>query len=445
MSWRKCDEVNPSVKSVLLERKITPEFKSAISNTGWLFGDRILRAVLSFVLNLWIARYLGVAKYGLFSFAIAFVSLFNPFVTLGLDNIVVRNIVQDLTAKDKILGTAFYLRLIGACTVFLLVIISIFIVRTNDSLTISLVVILSMAGLFQSLDVIDLWFQSQVQSKYTVFARNAAFFGIAPVKVGLIILKAPLITFAWASLAEVSLGALALLAMYQFQGQSVKAWHWHSSWIKQLLREGFPLMLSGLTIMIYMKIDQIMLGSMIGDKAVGLYTAATRISEAWYFIPTAIVSSVTPSIYKARERSESEYYQRVGKLLKLMNAIAIMVAIPITIFAPTIIHFIYGEAYLQSSSVLVIHIWAAIFVFMGVATLPCFIVDGLARLTFQRTFLGAIINVILNCVLIPRYTIVGAAIATVISQATASYFSHAFHSQTIKLFRLQTRSLLFFK
>ena len=184
---------------------------------------------------------------------------------------------------------------------------------------------------------------------------------------------------------------------------------------------------------------------MVGDRAVGIYTAATRISEAWYFIPGAILSSVTPSIYQARERSQTEYYQYVGRLLRLMNRIALAVAIPVTVLAPAIIHLCYGEAYLQSSSVLIIHIWAAIFVFMGLVTLPCFIIEGLTKLTLQRTVWGAIINVILNFILIPHYTAVGAAIATVISQAFASYFSHVFHSRTMKLFLLQTRSLLLFQ
>ncbi len=142
------------------------------------------------------------------------------------------------------------------------------------------------------------------------------------------------------------------------------------------------------------------------------------------------------------EQSKTAYYQYVGRLLRLMNLIAVMVAVPVTALAPNIIQLFYGAEFLQSSSVLVIHIWAAIFVFMGVATLPCFIAEGLTDLTLRRTLLGAVINVVLNLLLIPRYTVVGAAVATVISQAVASYLSHAFHSKTRKLFQLQTRSLL---
>jgi polysaccharide transporter, PST family len=419
--------------------------RAIIANTGWLLTDRVLRMTVGFILGVWIARYLGVAQYGLFSYATAFVYLFSPLANLGLDNIVVRDFVKDPDEKDKILGTAFWLRFMGACIALILAITTILVLRFNEPLTISLVAILSMAGIFQSMDVIDLWFQSQVQSKYTVFAKTAAFCCIALVKILLIIFHAPLIAFAWSAFAEIVLCAIALLVIYRIRGLSLKAWSWNLPIARALLRGGFPLMLSGLTIMIYMKIDQIMLGGMVDDQAVGVYTAATRISEAWYFIPGAIVSSVTPSIYQAKERSEAEYYQYIGRLLRLMNGIAIAVAIPITVLAPAIINFTYGEAYLQSSSVLIVHIWAAIFVFMGLVTLPCFIIEGLTNLTLQRTALGAIINIILNLLLIPHYTVVGAAIATVISQAVASYFSHAFHPKTMKLFNLQTRSLLLLK
>lgn len=430
------------MKLVLFGRKISPEFKAIASNTGWLFFDRVLRMGVGFILSVWIARYLGVQQYGLFSYATAFVYLFNPLITLGLDSVVVRDIVQDPSKKEETLGTTFWLKVLGGCTSLLLAVGSIIVLRSNEPLTIGLVTILAAGGIFQSFETIDVWFQSQVQSKYTVFAKNIAFICIVLLKVTLITMQAPLIAFAWAGFAEMGLGAIALAFVYRFKGYSLKLWRWSFPRAKSLLKESFPLLLSGLTIMIYMKIDQIMLGEMVGDRAVGVYTAATRISEAWYFIPTAIIVSVTPSIYKAMEQSKTAYYQYVGRLLRLMNLMAVIVAVPVTVLAPNIIQLFYGAEFLQSSSVLVIHIWAAIFVFMGVVTLPCFIAEGLTDLTLRRTLLGAVINVVLNLLLIPRYTVVGAAVATVISQAVASYLSHAFHSKTRKLFQLQTRSLL---
>ena len=155
-------------------------------------------------------------------------------------------------------------------------------------LTMSLVGLLASAGIFRAFETIDLWFQSQLQSKYTVLAKNTAFLVISIAKVILINVRAPLLAFAWATLAEVLIGALSLIVFYKIQGGALRLWRWSLPLAKSLLKESWPLILSGFSIVIYMKIDQIMLGKMIGPRALGLYSSATRISEVWYFIPTAI-------------------------------------------------------------------------------------------------------------------------------------------------------------
>jgi polysaccharide transporter, PST family len=422
--------------------KSSPKLYAVISNTGWLFADRILRMGASLLVGVWVARYLGVEQYGVFNYAYAFVALFSSFATLGLDSVVVHRIVRDQSSKEVILGTAFRLRLFGGLLAVLLTIISIFFLRPSDTTTIGLVAILSCAGIFQAFDTIDLWFQSQVQSKYTVVAKNIAFFLVTSLKVLLILTKAPLLAFAWATLAEFILSSVGLAIAYRVSGNSLKLWNWSLPIAKVLFKEGLPLILSGITIMIYMKIDQIMLGEMIGSNAVGIYSAATRISEVWYFIPTAICSSVAPSIYAAKEKSESIYYQRIQQLLRLLNVIALAIALPMTFLSGTVINLLFGNGYAEAGQILSIHIWAALFVFMGVATSSWFVTEGLTHLSFRRTLIGAITNVILNLILIPKYAGVGAATATVISQAFASFFSNASHTKTQKIFLIQIKSLL---
>jgi polysaccharide transporter, PST family len=424
-----------------------PFFKlgAIFSNTVWLFADRILRMGASLIVGVWVARYLGVQQYGIFNYAFAFVALFGSFANLGLDSIVVRDIVRQPSNKEKILGTTFRLRLLGGLLTSFLAVASIFVFRHNDNLTLSLVSILSFAGTLQAFDTIDLWFQSQVKSKYVVIAKNAAFFITTLLKVLLIQIKAPLVAFAWVGLAESGLSAVGMIVAYKIAGYSLKHWGWNFSIAKNLLRESWSLILSGFTIMIYMKIDQIMLGEMIGDQAVGLYSAATRISEVWYFIPTAISSSLSPSIYVAKDESESSYSQKMSKLMRLMVAISIAIALPMSFLSGNIINILFGSSYAEAAEILKIHIWASLFVFMGVATSPWFVAEGLTHLSFRRTFMGAVTNCILNLLLIPKYGGVGAAVATVISQAFASFLSNFTHSKTRKLFYLQLKSLLLFK
>lgn len=422
--------------------KSSDKLRKIIANTGWLFADRILRMGLGLFVGVWVARYLGVQQFGVFNYATAFVALFSTLSTLGLDAIVVRSIVREPEKRAEILGTAFWLKLFGGVTAIILAVSSIIAVRHDDQLTISLVAILSSVGIFQAFDTIDLWFQSQVQSKYTVIAKNTAFVITALVKVALISFHAPLIAFAWAGLGEVSLGAIGLIISYRVRGYSPWLWPWSSLLAKTLLKESWPLILSGVTIMIYMRIDQIMLGQMVGDKAVGLYSAATRISEVWYFIPMAIASSVSPAIYAAKEVSEALYYQRIKQLIRMLVLISLVISVPMSLMSGKLITILFGNGYAEAGKILAIHIWASLFVFMGVATSPWFIAEGLTEFSFHRTLIGAVVNVVLNFLLIPSYGGIGAAIATVIAYAIAAFLANGLNSKTHRIFIIQLKSLI---
>jgi polysaccharide transporter, PST family len=419
--------------------------RAIITNTGWLFADRILRMGVGLIVGVWVARYLGVHQYGLFNYATAFVALFSSFATLGLDNVVVRDIVHDLSHKEKILGTSFWLKLFGGVSCLLLAVSTIYVLRHDDKMTIWLVAILGTAGIFQAFDTIDFWFQSQVQSKYTVVAKNTAFIITTLIKIALIQMQASLIAFAWMIVVEIGLGAMGLAMAYNIKGYSFRLWRWSFPVAKTLLKDSWPLILSGLTIMIYMRIDQIMLGEIIGDGAVGIYSAASRISEVWYFIPTAIVSSVSPTIFAAKQNNEEVYYQRIKQLLGLMVLISIAIALPMSFLSGSIITMLFGNDYAPAAGILSIHIWASLFVFIGVGTSPWFIAEGLTHLSLRRTLVGAIINVVLNLFLIPTYAGVGAAIATVISYAFGSFLVNAMHPKTQKIFNIQIKSLFIFR
>ena len=413
-----------------------------LANISWLFADRILRMGFGLVVGIWVARYLGVQQFGLLNYAIAFVAIFNPLANLGLDVVVVRRLVADPTQQQSILGTSFWMRFVAGWLTWLAIIIGIYLLRHDDAMTIVTVTILGAANIFQSFDTIDLWFQSQVRSKYSVLAKNAAFIATTSIRVVMVLSHAPLVAFVVAILLEAVLGAVGLLIVYKQQGYLVKLWQWSRSLAQDLLRESLPLILSGLTIMIYMRIDQIMLGQMIGDKAVGVYSAATRISEVWYFIPMTVSSSVMPSIFNAKEISEELYYQRIGGLNRGLTWLAIAVAIVMTFVSKPLIVMLFGNSYIESGTILAVHIWASVFVFSGVATSGWFIAENLSYLSLYRTLSGAIVNILLNIFLIPIYGGLGAAIATVIAQAVASFISNGVNPKTRKLFKVQIKSLL---
>lgn len=393
-------------------------------------------------IGVWVARYLGPEQFGVFNFAIAFVALFGAFASLGLDGIVVRDIVREPERKYEILSAAFLLKLCGGGLAFLISLVAIFLMRPTESQTHWLVGIIAAGIIFQSFDAIDLWFQSQVQSKYTVIAKNTAFLAFALVRVVLILNKAPLAAFAWAALAEVIAGAVGLVLFYLQHQPFTALWTPKYDMARRLVKDSWPLMLSGIAIMVYVKIDQVMLGVLAGDRSVGIYSAAIRISEIWYFIPMAIVSSLIPSIMQIKQYDEKSYYHKLQSIFNAMAFLAYFVAISVSLLANMLITNLYGKLYKDASIILTIHVWAGLFVFLGVARSLWILAEGHTKISLYTTILGALLNIALNIYLIPKYGAFGAAIATVISYSFSDYLIFIIVPSLRKMGIIMTKSLL---
>lgn len=422
--------------------KLSPGLRKALANTAWLFADKVLQLGLGLLVGLWVARYLQPERFGLLNYAIATSGLFAPIASLGLSSIVVRDLSRDLSNKEEILGTAFVLKNIGGFLAFILTLGVVILLNPGEYYTQLLVGIAAAATLFQPFETIDFWFQSQVQSKYAVWSTNAAYLLINAVKVTLINLRASVMAFGWVVTAEKALGTLGLVIAYQAKGNQVLRWRFSRSLALELLRQSWPMILSDFMIFIYMRIDQIMLKQLSTAEELGMYAAAVKVSELWYFVPMAIVRSVFPSIVKAKEISESVYYDRLQKLLYLMSLVSYAIAIPVMLFSGPLVTILYGKNYLAAAPSLAILIWAGLFVCLGIARSTWLTTEGLLNFSAATTAVGGVVNVILNFILIPRYGGVGAGIATLIAQMAASYLAHALYPQTRKMFWMQTKAIL---
>ena len=412
-------------------------------NTSWLFGEKILRMVVGLFVGIWVARYLGPEQFGLFSYAQSFVGLFSAIATLGLDGIVVRELVKDESRRDELMGTAFWLELMGAFAVLIILGFAVGF-TSNDTDTNILVFIIASATIFQSFNVVDMYFQSKVMSKFVVYANIISLLFSSLVKIVLILMHAPLVAFAWVVLFDSFILACGYLYFYIKNNSTFNIQHlkFRREVAISLLKDSWPLILSGIVISIYMKIDQVMIKEMLDSEAVGNYAAAVRLSEAWYFIPMVISSSLFPAIVNAKKQSEALYYARLQKLYNLMVWMAIAIALPMTFLSDWVVNLLYGEQYSQAGGVLMIHIWAGVFVFLGVASGKWFVAENLQNYAFYRTLSGALLNVVLNIILIPRYGIIGAAIATLISQAMAAYVFDVFISRTRRMFWMKTKAFI---
>jgi O-antigen/teichoic acid export membrane protein len=422
-----------------------PHLVKIVENIVWLFFDKILRMGVGLLVGVWIARYLGPQQFGLLSIATAFVGLFGAIAGMGVQGIVVRDIVRDPKGACVTLGTAALLQFIGGLVALLLTLLCFAYLRPSDLVGQTIVTILSVSMLLKVSDVAIYWFESQVQSKYSVWVQNGVFLVSAATKVALILNHAPISAFVWMIFAETVAVAFILLAVMGRRGPKIKSLRVSGARAQELLMDSWPLALSALAVMISMNINQIMLGQMIGDEAAGLYSAAVRISEIWYFMPMVIVASVFPSILESKKRSEEEYYARLQKLYDLMVWVSIAVALPMSVLATPLVTLLFGKTYSEAGTILAIHTWAAVFVFLGVASNRWFLVENKQILDFKRAFTGVVINILLNLMLIPRYGPHGSAVATVVANAMAAYFIDITNKETRHMFVMKSQSLNFFK
>ena len=418
-------------------------FMKYFKNTSWLFAEKILRMVVGLFVGVWVARYLGPDKFGLFSYAGSFVGLFTAIATLGLDEIVVRELVKHPHKENELLGTAFYLKLMGAILTFAILYIAIHF-TSNNHYTNMMIFIIASATIFQSFNVVDMYFQSKVMSKYVVYANIISLFISSLVKISLILLDAPLLAFAWVVLFDSFVLALGFVYFYLENNSSVFKWKFDKMMALDLLQDSWPLILSGIAISLYMRIDQVMIKEMLGNEAVGQYAVAVRFSEIWLFITVSTTSSLFPAIMNAKKVSEKLYIERIKKLYRLLVFISLVISVFIAIFAKYIVLYTYGEQYMASVPLLQMYVWSIVFVFLNNGSWQWYIAENLQHLATIRLFIGAIVNIVLNIWWINLYGLEGAVYATLVSYAVATYLGNLFSSKTIINFKMQTEAILTF-
>ncbi|MBP6083759.1 MAG: flippase, partial [Providencia sp.] len=332
---------------------------AAINNSGWLMFDKLIRLVLGLLVSAWVARYLGPAQFGELAYVLAYLAFFQAVALLGMDGIVVRDIAKDKAKAGEILGTAFTLRLtVGICC-WLIAVVGMGFVNGWQDQSVHITALAGASLVFQAADTVDLWFQSQSQSKRTVIAKLTAYLISNGLKVALILNDAPLLAFAVVMSVEACIAALALTWAYQ-NFKCKQPWQVFTARAIKLLKESWPFILSGLSVIIYMRIDQIMIKEMLGVVDLGIYAAAIPLATLAYFFPSIIYTSLAPYVSRIKLKSECEYRVVLSKIFVCFSAIGWLISVPIAILSPYLINLLYGNQYQEASVVLSIYIFTNI-------------------------------------------------------------------------------------
>ena len=412
-----------------------------ISNTKFLMLEKIIRLFLSFGMTIWLANYLGPSDFGLFNYALSFVMLFSVFSSSALDKLIPKDVVMYNEKEELIVSTTLRLRLIGSFLMIMLSMLIIYLYKPNDKLLIMMVFILSTGFIFKSFEVIKFWFEAKVKSLYSSIAQTIALVLSTLIKIYLIYFNYPVEYFAMAIAMEYLFLSVLLLYMYNKFVKLKTLFDNSYIEMKRILINAFPLILASALYTVYTKIDQIMIENIISIEAVGLYAAATKISEGWFFIPAIIATSFYPAILASKKNGNIvQYKKRIQHLLNIMVLISVIVGIGITIISEELINFLYSESYSSSYLVLIIHIWGGLFVAMSGIVYRVLIAEDLQKYSFYRGLVGLFVNIGLNYILIPKYGIIGAAVATLVSQFFALYLFNITNEKTRNIFYMQTKA-----
>ncbi|MDA1586594.1 flippase [Bacillus cereus group sp. TH230-1LC] len=388
-----------------------------INNFSWLVGEKIFTMIIGVLVTALIARYFGPEEYGKFNYALAVVSIFTVISVLGLETLTVKSIVDNKYDEGTILCTSLFLRLIGGVMLTGIACLTISIIQPDDKALHILVFLMSFTMILKSFEVIEYWIQANQKGKISSTIRIGAYVFGSMLKVLLIIFEGGLFTFAIIYSIDALVVGLALMIAYFKIREKISPWTFSIKYAKEILSKSWYLIISGFMVTMYMRVDQIMLGSMLQNKTeLGLYSAAVKIAEMWYFVPMAVIASFNPVIMKNKKLSESSYYRSVQTLYNLVAWLGLIFGVIILIFAKPIVSLLYGPDYINASNILAISIWGGIFAMLGSARSSWLICENLQKYSMVYIFAGCITNIILNFFLIPSLQGYGAAIATLISQ-----------------------------
>lgn len=384
------------------------------ANTIWLFLGQTVNMAVGFFIGAYIARYLGPSSFGLMNYAISFATLFSFFAGYGIDNIVKREFIVYPEKKEELIGTSFWLKLVTSFLAVIIINITSFLLN-NDILIKILIFVFSFSYIFTSFNIITIYFQSQVMAKRVIKIQLVTTLISIIIKLIFIYLNLSVVWFIAVYVIDSLNLAIGLFFIYKKTYHKVFSLKFVPNLAKTIFINSLPLTLAYIFIMVYLKIDQIILKIMTNENTLGFYSAAVKVSEVWYFVPSLICTSFFPAIVNAKKTDRKLYKQRLKNLYYLMIILAVLIALFIYFGSGVIIKILFGEAYLPTIDILRIYIWSSIPFFLITATTQYLISENYTKIYLLISIIGATSNILMNIILIPHYGASGAAFATIIS------------------------------
>jgi len=400
-----------------------------VKNASWMIAEQAVQMIISFVIGMLTVRYLGPSNYGVINYCNAYTAFFTAIAGLGIEAIVVKELIARPEEQGEIIGSSIFMRLLAGLFSMVSIFIILFFVDKGDPVILKVALLQSSVLVFKAFEIIDFWFQSKLQSKYASILKSISYVLVAAYKVFILVTHKSVEWFAFSvSLDFLIIAVLLTIAYFRHGGAAFKL---SKKISKILISQGYHYIISTLIITIYAQMDKVMIKHMISEADTGLYSAALMICQYWSLIPIAIINSMRPVImeYK-KDGKEEEYKHEFSRLYIILTWLGLGVSLLISLLAPFIMKVVYGETYVPASGALAIAIWYTTFSVLGVARGNWLVCEDKNQYAKWFVLFGAVTNIVLNLILIPTLGINGAAIATLVTQLVVCYVGPAVFKDT---------------
>lgn len=413
-----------------MERKLDRLLKSKnIQNSSWIIGEQVFQMLIQLIVGIITARYLGPSNYGSLNYTASFVTFFTSIATLGMEGVIIKKMIEYPDEEGTYIGSCMGLRLLASLLSILSVSVIVYILNPADYIKLILVFLQSFQLSFKAIEILDSWFQRHLKSKYVSIGKMAACIIVSAYKVFLLATSKSIIWFALSNSLMEAVIAFVEWVFYKREGGQKLSFSFSIG--RQVLSESYHFILSGLMVAMYSQMDKIMIGQMLTDTDVGYYTTATAICGMWLFVPTAIINSFNPMIIELKKSgNEAMYLRRLQQLYSFVIWLCLGFSLVIALLARLIVVILYGSSYLGAVGALRITIWCETFAMIGTLRGIWIICENKNKYVKYYIAIGAVVNLVLNAIMIPRIGINGAAIATLITQITTSLIAPLFFKET---------------
>lgn len=420
---------------------LSPTKGLIVQNLFWAIMGKFVNLLSGLLVGIIVARYLGPEQYGLMNYVISYVFLFQTFAIFGLDSIEIREEARHQADFETIIGTAFGIKIITGVFFMILSIATSYMMEA-DSYTTLLVAIYSLSIVLNSFSVIRNYFTSIVQNEYVVKAEISRSLLSMAIKLVLLLFHLPLFWFVVSYMVDFALLSSGYIMAYHIKVGKLAKWKFDKKCAFFLIKESFPLMLTSAAVIIYQRIDQVMIGQMVDKTAVGYFSVAARFVEVLIYIPMTLAQTISPLLVRARERSEQEYAKKCQQFMNLSLWLSLSAAIVTAFLSNWIVGITFGSAYVPAVIVLQIMAFKVASVALSNTAGTMLVCEGLQKYAIFRDTFGCIVCIVLNYLLLPHYGIIAAAYVAIISNIAAGYVADAFIPAYRHLFVRQTKSLL---